>query len=1201
VASTYRRDRDRGTGARRRRSPAAADATGTLPAAAGAAGTPSATGDEAAAQNAGLYEAARDLAARLRAIQHLSARLNRIHDVRGIGEAIVAEARSLIDHDNIRVYRVIHETGMCEPIAFQGEFMGIDQPTAEMLRCRVGEGLTGWVAEHNQTLVVGDAEKDRRRILVGPTSGPESMLLVPMAYDERVEGVIVLAKLGSDRFTADHEATLSIFAGHAAQAFVNADNAARVRRQQEELEHQLASQRRLLEVNETLLSTLDPREVLEMIADSLKAVVAYDSLTIYRIDREAGVRRAVVARDRFADVILEYVGPLGVGITGWVIDRREAVLANNAHLDPRSIQIPGTPYEPESMIVVPLGVGGNVIGTLNIGRMGEAESHFTENEFELTKLFAGQASIALQNAETHRAVEVRAELDALTGLRNHGAFQRELGELVEAAAPEALFAVLMMDLDQFKAFNDGHGHPAGDTLLKSIGAAIAGAIREGDRAYRYGGDEFAVILPGAGHGQAHEVAERIRGAVARTARTAVGPNDPDVTISVGIACHPLDGRTKDALVEAADDDLYLAKPSRRTGAEEHDGSVPRDAYLSALNETAVALMDRLDPQELLETIVGRAADLMGTPHGYIDLADPVTDELVVRVGIGLYSEFLGYRLGRGLGVSGRVRETGRPMVADDYDTLAERPADLPRGVFGSVVGIPLTSGGQVTGVLGLASGDLDRTFGDREVAVLQRFAALASLALDNANLFETARREGVERARVEEALRASEERFELEISRSAFYDRVTGLPNRALLLDRVAHALSWTRPDDDPVALILLDLDRFKVINESLGHAAGDRLLEAIARRLEACLRPGDTVSRFGGDEFALLVDGIPDVDEACRVAERVEAELGMPFDLDGRETFVTASLGIAVGYVGRTDPGDLVRDADVALHRAKSNATTRHALFEPGMSVATAERLDLENDLRRAVERDELVLHYQPLVDLATDRIVGLEALVRWRRPTHGLMPPLSFIPLAEETGLIVPIGRWVLETACRQAREWQRQFPTERGWLVSVNLSGRQFAQAGLVEQVAEILAESGLEPSCLELEITESVLMDETEDGIRALGALRELGVRLVLDDFGTGYSSLSYLKHLPLDAIKIDRSFVAGLTEDDANQPIVRAVIALAGGLGIDVVAEGIETAEQLAILRELACDRGQGYHYAGPLPADELAELLRADRPLGRPT
>ena len=1113
--------------------------------------------------NARLAESTRTMADRLRAISELAGRLNRLQDVEGIAQAIVSGARSLIAHDTIRVYRVDHDSGMCEPIGFQGTFMGVTDPDPAILRVAIGTGLTGWVAAHGEPVRLGDAMADPRVLVVRSTEGPESMLLVPMLFDGTVHGVIVVSKDGQDCFDDDDEMTLTIFAGYAAQALVNGTNIERLRRQQDELEHQLEGQRRLLEVNERLLSTLEPAGVLDLIADSLRAIVPYDSLTIYQVDRSAGVRRAVIARDRFADLILAHESPLGSGISGWVIDHGEAILANEAHLHPRSIQVPGTPFEPEAMIVVPLIINGSTIGTLNIGRMGEAEAAFSPNEFELTQLFAGQASIALQNAETHGAVRVRADLDALTGLRNHGSFQRELGDAVAVGGGGRPFSVLMLDLDGFKAFNDACGHPAGDAFLVGVAEAMAHATREGDGLYRYGGDEFVAVLVGADRSVAHEVAVRIRRGVVELSDRTGGPH---VEISVGVACFPEDGRDKDALVEMADRALYLAKPEGRTAAGRES---PADPYLRALDETALALLDGHDSTVLLETILSRATALLGTPHGYIYLGEP-DGSLVISHGSGVFENLLGRRISVDEGLVGHVYRTGAPLVVADYDTYPERVADFEIGGLGSVVGVPLASGGTTVGVIGLASGTHDRTFGPRETHALVRFAQLASIALDNSRLFDAARR-------------------------GALHDPITGLPNRELLTDRIGHALASSDPESAaPIAVVLLDLDRFKVINESVGHAVGDRLLVAVGQRLIGSLRPSDTVARFGGDEYGIILDPVADADDARRIADRIGADLRTPFPMGGRDWFISASMGIAIGQPGRATPGEMLREAEIAMVRAKGDPSKRYVLFEPSMSEQTMDRIDMENDLRRAIERGELRVHYQPLVDLTTDRIVGFEALVRWQHPVRGLVPPLSFIPLAEETGLIVPLGRWVLETACRQAREWRDSRPGAPQLMMSVNLSARQFGQPDLVEQVVAILAETGLDPTTLELEITESVVMDQSEVGIRTLHRLRDMGVRLVLDDFGTGYSSLAYLKHLPLDTIKIDRTFVAGL-DGEADRSIVEAVIALAHGLRISVVAEGIETEGQFEILRAMGCDTGQGYLFARPLPEPDAARLLSPGR------
>jgi diguanylate cyclase (GGDEF)-like protein/PAS domain S-box-containing protein len=432
--------------------------------------------------------------------------------------------------------------------------------------------------------------------------------------------------------------------------------------------------------------------------------------------------------------------------------------------------------------------------------------------------------------------------------------------------------------------------------------------------------------------------------------------------------------------------------------------------------------------------------------------------------------------------------------------------------------------------------------------------------------------------------------LEAQLAHQAFHDPLTGLPNRALFMDRLTHALARTGRRDSPVAVLFLDLDRFKVINDSLGHGVADRLLVEVGRRLQTCLRPEDTVARLGGDEFAILLE---DVDEsaAARVAERIASQLQSPFALDGREVFVTTSVGIALSRAGQSGPDEIIRDADLAMYQAKTKGKARYEVFDGRMNGLALQRLDLEIDLRSAVTRQEFKVYYQPIMTVETGCVAEVEALVRWEHPRRGLLPPAEFIALTEETGLIVPIGQWVLTEACRQARQWQQRHPSTPPLVMSVNLSARQFQQPDLVHEIGEALRQSGLDPGSLKLEITETVVMHDAASTLAKLQALKELGIRIAIDDFGTGYSSLSYLRRFPVDTLKIDRSFVSGVGADTEDLAIVRAVVQVARSLNLSVTAEGIETAKQLAQLHSLGCDRGQGDYFAKPLPAEAMDAFL----------
>jgi len=431
--------------------------------------------------------------------------------------------------------------------------------------------------------------------------------------------------------------------------------------------------------------------------------------------------------------------------------------------------------------------------------------------------------------------------------------------------------------------------------------------------------------------------------------------------------------------------------------------------------------------------------------------------------------------------------------------------------------------------------------------------------------------------------------LEDELRHQAFHDSLTGLANRALFADRLEHALTRVRRFRQPLAVLFIDLDDFKTVNDSLGHGEGDLLLTAVAERLSEGVRASDTIARMGGDEFAVLIEDPEDAATPVEVAHRLLATLSEPFGLGGKALFVHASVGIAVSTNRKQTGENLLRDADAAMYMAKSNGKNRVEVFEPRMHAAAIARLDLKRDLEGALTRGEFALVYQPIMNLRTERLAGVEALLRWHHPRQGVVPPVEFIAAAEESGLIIPLGRWVLQEACRQAKAWDGETPSPL--TMSVNVSGRQIQQPGFADEVAAILKDTGLDAGRLTLELTESVLMRDAETTMVTLRALKDLGIRLAIDDFGTGYSSLSYLRRFPIDELKIDQSFVATVSIGPEQSALVRSIVKLGASLRLDTVAEGIEDAEQLSELRKLGADLGQGYFFARPMSAEAISGLL----------
>jgi diguanylate cyclase (GGDEF)-like protein/PAS domain S-box-containing protein len=609
---------------------------------------------------------------------------------------------------------------------------------------------------------------------------------------------------------------------------------------------------------------------------------------------------------------------------------------------------------------------------------------------------------------------------------------------------------------------------------------------------------------------------------------------------------------------------------RKRADAELEHRAAQQAAVAVLGEHA---LEGAGTSQLMHQAVNRAAEILGTEIAAVAELIPSENEFVLRAACGLPESDLDERVPGGEASQlGYTIRTGRPVMVTDWscEDRFEQSPTLRR--LGSRSGLSVVIEGTrgPFGVLGVQS-LAPRSFSPGDVDFLQSLANVLGDAL--------------ERQTIED-----------DIRHRALHDPLTRLPNRVLFLDRLEHALARLERRQSMIAILFLDLDQFKLVNDSLGHNVGDELLAAAAPRLRQAVRASDTVARFGGDEFGVLLEDIFSQQDAVEAAERIASQFSRPFVLAGGRHFITTSIGIALARGGETAQ-DLIRDADAAMYRAKERGRDRHELFDEVMRARAVARLQIENDLRRALERGELQLHYQPVVSLADRSIKSVEALLRWEHPERGSISPVEFVPIAEENGLIEPIGRWVLERACRQAARWSRARADAPPIGISVNLSAVQVARRDLPEIVAGAIDGAELDPACLSLEITETVMLRDADELNDALQALKAIGVRLVLDDFGTGYSSLGYLTRLPLDALKIDRTFIDGLGTEPHDTAITEAIIAMSRALSLEVIAEGVETPLQIRELTRLGCLLAQGFYFSRPVPAREVSNLLRERRRL----
>jgi diguanylate cyclase (GGDEF)-like protein/PAS domain S-box-containing protein len=740
--------------------------------------------------------------------------------------------------------------------------------------------------------------------------------------------------------------------------------------------------------------------------------------------------------------------------------------------------------------------------------------------------------------------------DDLTGLFNRRGLLKQAAPYFDfARRQQEKLLLLFIDLDGMKRINDEFGHNEGDNALISTATILNRSFRSSDIIARLGGDEFTVLVTDLTASKDDAISRLNENLKAYNATVAPGH---ELAFSIGLATlEPERMACFEDLLVQADQAMYEQKRMKRSRTAERsqnkklrlaDGENPQSTF--AVNSIPFALS------------TGPTGSSEGTfDNAAIGMAVVSTDGSWLQVNEAL-CKLLGY--------------SEQELRATSFQRLTH-PEDL-RHVQSYIQRV-------LEGYI--QSHEQEKRYIHEQghaVWVQWHVSLLKDSETGTKRLFFQVQ-DISDRKKAEEKLTQ---------------DTLTGLPNRARFYDLLKLRVSRKQADRQ-CAVLLFDVDRFKLVNDSLGNASADQLLIQIAQRVKTCMRQGDVLARVGGDEFAILLDDVSGEEEASSVAVRIQQSLAISFNLLGQEVYTTLSIGIALATDISDQASDILRDAETAMHTAKARGKARHEIFGRDMHGELMSRLKMETDLRRASERDELFVDYQPIVSIQNRTLIGFEALARWRHPEFGLVPPKDFIPVAEETGQILTIGQTVLESACRQAREWLTTYPASPPLFVSVNLSVKQFNQPGLVENIANLLQQFELPPRCLKLEITESVFTDNIEAAVGLLTKLRELGVQLSIDDFGTGYSSLSYLQRFPIDTLKIDRSFVTQMMENEENLAIVRTIVALAQNLGMDVVAEGVETEEQLKLLRKLDCENGQGYLFSTPLGERQLDQFIASYR------